>query len=60
MEETPALYWWQYGQIVALYVGITSLICAFMRRYLYDPEEFDGPNKAKEVDNEFTKPNPTV
>ena len=44
MFETPALYWWQFCQILCIYCSLIGFICTFMRRY-FPTEEPHSQNE---------------
>ena len=43
MFETPALYWWQFCQILCIYSSMIGFICSFMRKY-FPTEEPQSQN----------------
>ena len=39
IEVAPSLYFWLMGQILAVYIGIGTIICYFLKKFCKDPAE---------------------
>ena len=39
IEIAPSLYFWLMGQILAVYIGIGTIICYFLKKFCKNPEE---------------------
>ena len=62
IEVAPSLYFWLMGQILAVYIGIGTIICYFLKKFCKDPNEEENtetedeqkPNDLKDDENIIT------
>ena len=59
MELTPFLYWWQFLQILSLYVGFAGIICFFFRKFFPSDDAIAKQENFNKEDTEVTEDNET-
>ena len=50
IEVAPSLYFWLMVQILAVYIGIGTIICYFLKKFCKDPAEEE--NSETDIDKQ--------